>query len=99
MRLTRRDLLKTAGFAAVANRFVDEATERAASIISGYSAEGFHRTATDVDRKSADRLLAHARAAGASPTLEPFELSRVDPGPAFLEMGGQRIDGLPMFDG
>ena len=99
MPMTRRDLLKAAGFAAVANRFIDDTSQRAASIISGYSAEGFHRTATDVDRKSADRLLAHARAAGASPKLEPFELSRVDPGPAFLDIAGHRIDGLPMFDG
>jgi hypothetical protein len=34
-----------------------------------------------VDRKSADRLLADARGAGASPQLEPFDFSRVDPGP------------------
>jgi hypothetical protein len=68
-------------------------------VIRGYAAEGIHRTATPVDRASADRLMTLARAAGAAPQLEPFELSRVDPIAAFLEIGSRRIDGLPMFDG
>src|SRR5262245_409285 len=80
-----------------ADAVADTAT-RAAEVIRGYSAEGFHRTATAVDRTSADRLLALARVAGASPRLEPFELSRVDPVAQFLEIDGRRIDGLVMFD-
>ena len=44
-------------------------------------------------------MLARARATGASASLEPFELSRVDPVAAFAQIDGRRIDGLPMFDG
>jgi hypothetical protein len=78
---------------------IDDTAARASDAIRGYSAEGFHRTATAVDRASADRLLALARAAGATPRLDPFELSRVDPIAQFVEIDGRRIDGLVMFDG
>jgi hypothetical protein len=44
-------------------------------------------------------LLARARATGASASLEPFDLSRVDTVAAFLQIEGRRIAGLPMFDG
>jgi hypothetical protein len=80
-------------------RTLGETAQRAADIMRTYSAEGFHRTATPVDRASADHLAARVRAAGGVPRLDPFELSRVDPVAAFLEIGGRRIDGLPMFDG
>src|SRR3954463_180391 len=73
--------------------------QRATQLIRGYSAEGFHRTGTVVDRASADRLLAVARAAGGHPSLEPLPLSPVDPGACFIELDGTRVDGLPMFDG
>ena len=72
---------------------------RAADTIRAYSAEGHHRTATAVDRASADALLARARATGARASLEPFDLARVDTAAAFVQIHGQRIDGLPMFDG
>jgi hypothetical protein len=108
MRVTRRQFVELASLtlvarAAAAHAGTDEATDavarRAADVIRGYAQEGFHRTATPVDRASADHLLSLARAAGVEPRLEPFELSRVDPGAAFLEIDGRRIDGLPMFDG
>jgi len=44
-------------------------------------------------------LLLRARATGAVASLEPFDLSRVDTTAAFAQIGGQRIAGLPMFDG
>lgn len=78
---------------------LDAITRRATDTIREYSTQGHHRTATAVDRASADALLARARATGASASLEPFELSRVDPADAFARIQGQRIDGLPMFDG
>ena len=81
------------------DRTADAVAQRAAELIRGYSAEGLHRTATRVDRASGDRLLSLARATGASARLESFELSRVDPVAAFLEVDGRRIQGLPMFDG
>jgi hypothetical protein len=110
MRLTRRELLEIGGgivLAGVAARAVharqtpasDDTRRRAADLISGYSAEGLHRTATAVDRASADRLVTLARATGATPSLEPFELSRVDPVAHYIDISGERIDGLPIFDG
>jgi len=106
--LTRRELLELAGGLAAAvpaaalGRNADpleETERRAADVIRGYSAEGIHRTATAVDRASADRLLALARGTGAAARLEPFDLSRVDPVAHLIEIDGTRIDGLPMFDG
>jgi hypothetical protein len=98
MQLTRRALLEMAGVAALAPR-ADGLEARAADVIRVYSAEGHHRTATAVDRRSADALLARARAIGAAASLQSFELSRVDPVSAFVQIGDRRIDGLPMFDG
>jgi hypothetical protein len=78
---------------------LDAIARRASDTIRAYSAEGNHRTATAVDRASADALLGWARATGASASLDPFDLSRVDPVDAFVRIQGQRIDGLPVFDG
>ena len=77
----------------------DEVERRAAEVIRAYAAEGHHRTATAVDRSSADALLARVRAIDVTAALEPFDLSRVDPAAAFVQIAGRRIDGLPMFDG
>jgi len=103
MQLTRRDWLALAAALpsaarALAADAVDDTVARASDAIRGYSAEGFHRTATEVDRASADRLLALAQATGAAPRLEPFDLSRVDPVAQFVEIDGRRIEGLVMFD-
>jgi hypothetical protein len=96
--MTRRELLEMAA-ALVAAPPTDAVEARASDIIRAYSGEGHHHTATAVDRASADALLARARATGASVSLEPFDLSRVDPAGAFVQIQGQRIEGLPMFDG
>jgi hypothetical protein len=106
MLISRREWLHTAAAIAAATVRpraagpdpIDETMARASELIRGYSAEGWHRTATAVDRASAGRLLALARAAGASPRLEPFDLQRVDPVAQFVEIDGRRIDGLVMFD-
>jgi hypothetical protein len=96
--LTRRELLELAALLAIAPPS-DAIESRAADAIRAYSAEGHHRTATAVDRASADALLARARATGATAALEPFDLSRVDTHAAVMRIDGRRIDGLPMFDG
>jgi hypothetical protein len=106
MLISRREWLHTAAAIAAATARsraagpdpIDETMARASEAIRGYSAEGWHRTASAVDRASADRLLALARAAGASPRLEAFDLQRVDPVAQFVEVDGRRIDGLVMFD-
>ena len=106
MNPTRRHLLQLAAAtlaaplrAATDDVDLRETERRASTVIAAYSGEGLHRTGTAVDRASADGLLARVRDAGAQPSLEPFQLSRVDPVACFLEMDGKRIDGLPLFDG
>ena len=98
MLLTRRELLELAAFVTMAPSS-DGVESRAADTIRAYSAEGHHRTATASDRASAKALLARAQATGASASLEPFDLSRVDTAAAFVQIDGRRIAGLPMFDG
>lgn len=108
MNITRRELFEAAGLLALAGpvaakaddeNALDAAAARAADAIREYSAEGFHRTATPVDRASANHLLTLAKGTRASAHLEPFELSQVEPVAAFVEIDRRRIEGLPMFDG
>ena len=99
MTLTRRQFVELAGLALIPVAPDDDVARRAADVIRAYDAEGLHRTGTAVDRASADRLSSLARRAGGEARLEPFELSRVDPAAAFLEIDGRRVDGLPVFDG
>ena len=40
-----------------------------------------------------------AQELGLDATLEPFKLSRIDPGACYLEVDSKRIEGLPMYDG
>jgi hypothetical protein len=73
--------------------------QRIGAVIHAYESQGFHRTGTDVDRRSGDWLAGEVRRTGAEPTLEPFSLSRVDPVAASLAVNGRTIEGLPLFDG
>jgi hypothetical protein len=98
VQLTRRELLEMAALLAVAPP-PDDLERRAADAIRAYAGEGHHRTATRVDRASAQALQARARATGAVPSLQPFDLTRVDTAAAFVRIQERRIDGLPMFDG
>src|SRR5688572_16221945 len=72
---------------------------RIRSVIEEYGDQGFHRTGTDVDRRSGDWLFDSIAGLGLTPAREPFILSRVDPGDCRLVVGGRRIVGLPLFDG
>jgi hypothetical protein len=98
VQLTRRELLEMAALLAVAPP-ADDLERRAAEAIRAYAGEGHHRTATRVDRASAAALQARARATGAVPSLQPFDLTRVDTAAAFVQIHERRIEGLPMFDG
>ena len=73
--------------------------DRIAQIISEFDSQGWHRTGTPVDHESAHWLADKAREVGVAADLETFGLSRVDPRECWLEVGGNRIPGLPMFDG
>ena len=76
----------------------DTMEQRIAFVIQAYDAQGNHRTATEVDRASAEWLTNQVRLSGAEPSLEPFTLSRIDPQSCYLRVAGRRIDSLPLFD-
>jgi hypothetical protein len=73
-------------------------TARISRVIGDYGQQGFHRTGTDVDRRSGDWLYEEVRRLGLAPAREPFELDRIDPERCHLAIGDRRIDGLPLFD-
>ena len=75
------------------------AARRIAILVDEYSAQGFHRTGTAVDRASGEWLAEHVRGMDLAPSLEAFPLDRVDPIAATLTIGDRRIDGVPLFDG
>jgi len=72
---------------------------RISHVISQYERQGFHRTGTDVDRRSGDWLYEEVIRIGLTPERESFELNRVDPGECHVLIGNRRIEGLPLFDG
>jgi hypothetical protein len=73
--------------------------ERIRKIIETFEQQGFHRTATDVDRLSADWLCREVGQAGLTPALEPFSVDRVDPVDTAVIARGRRVEGVPLFDG
>ncbi|MGZ5065665.1 MAG: hypothetical protein ACXWG1_08740 [Usitatibacter sp.] len=75
-----------------------EIERRVARYVQVYDSQGNHRTATAGDIAAATWLQAEVRAMGAGAQLEDFPIDRVDPGPAYVEVGGRRIDGVPVFD-
>jgi hypothetical protein len=90
----------SAGFHNVPTREPEQSVQqRIGALIRAYEEQGFHRTGTDVDRKSGDWLANEVRQIGLEPALEDFSLSRVDPVAASLVVNGRTVDGLPLFDG
>jgi len=75
-----------------------EAKRRIARLIEQYDGQGIHRAGAAGDQRSADWLAAEVSKLGVKPALEPFTLDRVDPLNCFVEIGGKRIEGLPLFD-
>ena len=73
--------------------------QRIGALIRAYEEQGFHRTGTEVDRKSGDWLANEVRQLGPEPAREEFSLNRVDPAGASLVVDGRTIEGLPLFDG
>jgi hypothetical protein len=72
--------------------------QRVAAVIQTFDAQGNHRTGTEIDNASAEWLASEARKLGAQASLEPFNLSRVDPQGCYLRIGNRRIEGVPVFD-
>lgn len=74
---------------------VDQRVER---ILREYDAQGIHRTGTEVDERCARWLAEEARLVGAESRLESMPFSRIDVVECFAEVGGKRIEGVPLFD-
>jgi hypothetical protein len=70
----------------------------AARWLAAWDATGIHRTATAGDNTGAEWLASEAAALGAVVTIEEFALDRLDPVEAFLEIGSERIEAVPVFD-
>jgi len=75
-----------------------EAEVRAAAWLQAWDTQGLHRTGTTGDALGADWLAAEAKALGADVAIEDFALDRLDPVAAYLEVAGERIDAVPVFD-
>ncbi len=76
----------------------DDSTARAIAWLSTWDSHGVHRTATAGDKAAADWLTGEVAHLGAAPTVEAYTLDRLDPVDSFLECGGERIPGVPVFD-
>src|SRR5688572_14967300 len=105
MLLTRRQWLSIAtsgAYSALAasrsmaaqNEVQGDLERRIGRLISEYGRQGFHRTGTAVDRRSADWLYEEVRRIGLVPARESFALSRIDPASARLIVRDRRIEGL-----
>jgi hypothetical protein len=71
----------------------------AAEFFAAYDGFGERRAGGEGDAASAAWLRGVAEQAGAAARLDPVAFSRFLPGPSWLEAGGTRIEGLPLFDG
>jgi hypothetical protein len=76
----------------------DDGTARAIAWLSSWDQHGVHRTATAGDEAGADWLIGEIAHLGATPTVEAYALDRLDPVAAYLEIGGERTPGVPVFD-
>ena len=71
---------------------------RAATWLRAWDSQGAHRTGTYADNAGADWLAREAASLGAQFEVERFELGRIDPVECWVECGGWRIEGVPVFD-
>jgi hypothetical protein len=76
----------------------EDGEARAAEWLAVWDAQGIHRTATAGDAAGADWLMGEVARLGVTATTEDFALDRLDTIAAFLEIGGERIAGVPVFD-
>ncbi len=77
----------------------DDRLDRVSRLIEAYDRQGIHRTGTDIDNASAAWLLEQVKRIGLDGRLEAFALDRVDPRACHVTAGGNRVEGLPLFDG
>lgn len=72
--------------------------ERLAAVIRQYDSQGIHRTGTEVDQESARWLAGLVRQAGFEPKLEEVSMKRVDTLAAYVEIDGEKLEGIPLID-
>lgn len=72
--------------------------ERLAGWVAAYDAQGWHRTGSRTDRRSADWLVGAARDCGAVVSLESFAFSRMVHRHSSLRVDGTAFAGIPLFD-
>ena len=70
----------------------------AARLVAEFDASGIHRIGMPGDFASGEFLAAAAATAGGQVARMPVAVNRTLVDEAYLETGGRRIDGLPMFD-
>ena len=74
------------------------AAQRAGQWLEAWDAQGWHRTGNPGDHLAADWLVSEARAMGAEASLLRYKLDRLEPVVGRLEVAGEVIEGLPLFD-
>lgn len=72
--------------------------DRITSIIAAYSAQGIHRTGTDIDVASAQWLSKQIETLGLIPELVNFEFNRFVYESAQITVGDTVIEGIPCYD-
>ena len=108
--LTRKAFLEAAGAAAVAALWPGAHTRaqeppaqdlraRVARIVREYDSQGDHRTGSPVDAESGRWLADRVDDAGIVPEIEWMGFSCIDIRAAYVEIGGRRAEGVPLFDG
>jgi hypothetical protein len=70
-----------------------------AGFFADYDAFGERRTGGEGDAAAGEWLHTRAAATGAEARLLRVAFTRLVPGPSWVEAGGTRFDGLPLFDG
>jgi hypothetical protein len=81
------------------NNTVESGAEvRATAWLAAWDAQGIHRTGTAGDEAGAAWLAHEAAALGAMVEEERFGFNRLDPVACYLEINGERIAGVPVFD-
>ena len=75
-----------------------EAEARAATWLWAWDSQGTHRTGTPGDMAGAEWLAREARSLGAEVAVEEFAFDRLGPTRTYLDIGSERIVGVPVFD-
>lgn len=75
-----------------------DTNENVVAVVSAYDQQGWHRTGTKVDWRSARWLAEQVVKRGRRCALDAFAFERLIPDPGYLEIEGRRIPGLTLFD-